>query len=461
MRLRVVLAVLAALAALPAGNAAAVTIGSNAVGSPAPEFFGCSGSGPCILIQDTIAGTPVRVPAGGWVITSWRVRGAEGTVGLQLIEPTGGTSDSLDGKVKASSPDVAGAGLGANALQEQAVRIPASTGDMIGLGLGSGAAVGGITSAGDTVIFEAPLATPFSTTGSGNVEQLVQATLEPDGDGDGFGDATQDGCPTSPSTHDACPQPPGPPDPLADLKAGGRPSVRLASKKVGAPKGTASIELINPNGYAVKGTLTLKQKGRKAGSKKYSIGPGGSAKAKVTLSKAARGALKRKGSLKLAATASVKGPIGSPGTLRATLNVSRKAVRAPSGGGSNHFEGLGKNVAAKFSFDLNGDQVQNAVGEIMVTCFYPGGTSRSGVEVWDPPGAFPLGQKTEQLADNRPSGILGSNVRKRYTMDATRSGDTVSGTIQVSYSFSTYNPSTGFVQGSSCVGEDTFTARRR
>ena len=107
-----------------------------------------------------------------------------------------------------------------------------------------------------------------------------------------------------------------------------------------------------------------------------------------------------------------------------------------------------------------GNQVQNIVGGIVVTCFYPSGNNRSGVEVYDPPGAFPLGQKTEQFADDKPSAILGSNTRKRYTMDATLSGNTVTGTIQVSYAFVTYNPQTGYSQLSSCVGEDTFTARR-
>jgi hypothetical protein len=460
MRLRVLIAMLIAATTVPAAQAGAVTIGSGAVGSPSPAFFGCSGADPCMLIQDTINGTPVRVPDGSWVMTSWRVRGAEGTVGLQVIQPTGGTADSLDGTVKASSPDLAGAGNAADAVQEQSVRIAVGTGDMIGLGLDGGASVGGQVSGANTVIFEAPLATPFSSNGFGNVEQLVQATIEPDSDGDGFGDATQDGCPTSQATQGACPQPPGPPDPLDELRGGGKPSVRLASRRVGAPKGTVAIEVINPNGYAVSGTLTLKQKRKKVGSKRYSIPAGESRRVKVKLTARARKALKRARKLKLSASASVRGPIGAAGALKATLTVLRRAVRPPAGGGGGRFAGRTKNIAAEFRFDLAGEQIQNAIGEIMVTCFYPGGTSRSGVEVWDPPGAFPLGQKTEQFADGKPSAILGSTVRKRYTLEAARSGDTVTGTIQVSYSFSAYNPQTGMAQGSSCVGEDTFTARR-
>jgi uncharacterized membrane protein YgcG len=39
-------------------------------------------------------------------------------------------------------------------------------------------------------------------------EVLVSAVVEPDADGDGYGDETQDGCPTDPSTHGPCPPPP-------------------------------------------------------------------------------------------------------------------------------------------------------------------------------------------------------------------------------------------------------------
>jgi hypothetical protein len=38
-----------------------------------------------------------------------------------------------------------------------------------------------------------------------NYETPINATIEGDADGDGYGDETQDGCPTLASTHDACP----------------------------------------------------------------------------------------------------------------------------------------------------------------------------------------------------------------------------------------------------------------
>jgi hypothetical protein len=41
----------------------------------------------------------------------------------------------------------------------------------------------------------------------------MAAVVEPDVDGDGFGDETQDGCPTDASTQGPCPQPSAPPPP--------------------------------------------------------------------------------------------------------------------------------------------------------------------------------------------------------------------------------------------------------
>jgi hypothetical protein len=45
--------------------------------------------------------------------------------------------------------------------------------------------------------------------GLGAKELLMNATIEPDADRDGFGDETQDGCPSSPATASPCPAMPG------------------------------------------------------------------------------------------------------------------------------------------------------------------------------------------------------------------------------------------------------------
>ncbi|MEA2330997.1 MAG: hypothetical protein QOH58_1135 [Thermoleophilaceae bacterium] len=449
-------AVVAVLLAAPAG-AQAITIGSDSLGSPAGDTVQCGTYDPCVLIQDDIGGGLIRVPSGDWIVTSWRTRGASGSMALEVLQPTGGTSSSLEGTFKSESAEVLGAGGGS--VQQFPTRLPASGGDMIGVAIDAAGGIGANAAGPGTTFYEAPPTANFTTNLSGTYELLLQATLEPDSDGDGFGDATQDGCSTSPSTQGACPQPPGPPDPLAALRAGKKPKVTISKSKVGAPKGVVAVVLNNPNGYRVKGRLTLTRKGRKVGSRSYSIAAGDQRAVKVKLSRKARRALKRAGKLKLKASATVKGPIGKRGSSKGSFTVVKSKLKAKRGG--KRFKGRTKNINVQFSFDLDGNQMRNIVGGIVVTCFYPSGRNRSGVEVYDPPAPFPLGRKTEQFANDKPSAILGSKTRKRYTMDARRKGDKVTGTIQVSYAFVAYNPITGFAQGSSCVGQDDFTAYRR
>jgi uncharacterized repeat protein (TIGR01451 family) len=88
------------------------------------------------------------------------------------------------------------------------------TGDTLGLTGSGGSGMGCIDtmSNSDTIRVKNP---PDATVGQdntgylGNLSKLkigVSAVVEPDADGDGFGDETQDGCPTDPSAHTgACP----------------------------------------------------------------------------------------------------------------------------------------------------------------------------------------------------------------------------------------------------------------
>lgn len=450
--------------------ASAETIGSSSLGAPAQTALTCGTYDPCVLIAEEISGAPVRVPAGNWIVTSWRVRNAEGEMALELLQPTGGTSSSLEGNFNAES-DLAVA-AGGDVVREFATRLPANGGEAIGVGLAAGAQVGGNASGG-AVFYEAPASEEFETNLSANYEVLLQVTLEPDADGDGFGDQSQDSCPSQADTQGACPSPPPPPraappppppDPLAPLRAGNRPLVRIGGGKVAAPAGTARIQIANPNGFDVKGTLKLTVKGKAIGSRAYAAKAGATVSVKVKLSKTARAALKKRGSLKAKALATVKGPIGKQGSSGGTLTITRRKPKqpappkAPSG---TRFTGKTANSTVEFGFDLVGDSMRDFSGGINVTCFYPGGTSRSAVEAFDPAGPFPLGSKSEQTVEDKESAILGSRTSKRYTVDAHATGaNTVAGTIQISYGFTTFNPITGFAEGSSCVGEDTFTASR-
>jgi hypothetical protein len=152
---------------------------------------------------------PALVPMSG-VITRWSLRTVVGISPphpqvLKVYRPT-----ALPGKfavVAESDPIVLASGL-----NTAAARIPVQTGDHLGLSeqkgavqpfsplcLGSGEGIIGVVSGDPTVgstveVSERP---PGS-------QLPIVATIEPDADGDGFGDETQDLCPQSAASQAAC-----------------------------------------------------------------------------------------------------------------------------------------------------------------------------------------------------------------------------------------------------------------
>ena len=92
------------------------------------------------------------------------------------------------------------------------VRLPVAAGDILALRSVSGAPrcsesgapadledIGNLLDSGTTW-------SPIVTNGPQQIVDLA-AVLEPDGDGDGYGDASQDGCPALAAVHDPCPAP--------------------------------------------------------------------------------------------------------------------------------------------------------------------------------------------------------------------------------------------------------------
>jgi hypothetical protein len=96
-------------------------------------------------------------------------------------------------------------------LQAFNVRFPINVGDYVGLS-GSGIIypLGPATGATMETTYPNPLNPNGSPGSSGNVpniELLVRARVEPDADHDGFGDETQDACPSNFSVQGTCPLP--------------------------------------------------------------------------------------------------------------------------------------------------------------------------------------------------------------------------------------------------------------
>ncbi len=206
--LRLGLAAVAISIALPAGADASKTVGSTLANPVDASATVCDGVEPC---TESIAGLgPAAIATGGatvptdGVIVKWRFKRGIGMAydaSFRLIRGGVGAGQS-------TAESVPSAGT-----YEFATRLPAKAGDQIGIDLpsvplfGVQAAHAGL--GGDLLdewsppLPEGSTAAPLNDD-KPNVELLINAELEPDADGDGFGDETQDACPTNAATQLAC-----------------------------------------------------------------------------------------------------------------------------------------------------------------------------------------------------------------------------------------------------------------
>ena len=202
------LVAVAALVVLPwalPGKAGAAT----QLGQVSPPFPLLSPSGNFVQLQT--ATIPYTVPFPGGVITGWSHMGTaeDGSAGsgrLQLWRQVGMTTDFF--LVGRSNLEPFTAGI----VNPFSTRVPVSGGELLGLrGEDAGSTYGGM--AGDNELElellggdPAPGETR-SAVGAADPVTLVNvsAVLEPDADRDGFGDETQDQCPTSATTQGPCP----------------------------------------------------------------------------------------------------------------------------------------------------------------------------------------------------------------------------------------------------------------
>jgi hypothetical protein len=200
-RICIVLAIVLGVcaAATPAASAATEFGDNCAANGGAPEYTFVSLS----AVGDPL---PLTAPSSG-VITQWKTIVALAelppgaiTESMTVLRPAGGAQFTVVGQ---STP-----GAVANGLNTFATRIPVQAGDHLGLA-GTFAPLYCRTELpGDAMgVFKGVLApgatTPFETAGGYRVP--VSAVIEPDADGDGYGDETQDKCPQSAALQTACP----------------------------------------------------------------------------------------------------------------------------------------------------------------------------------------------------------------------------------------------------------------
>jgi hypothetical protein len=350
-RLPLSLVVAAAVLAGPAAAQGSETIGVDPAGVYGATPQTCDDG--CTLVQDVNANLAVRVPAlagGRGVITSWKVRGSGGSARLRRVEGV------------AARGATAWAALTGN-TQTVAASLPVRSGERIGVDLSAGATIAGDESFyGDTLLAWRP-ALGDSETSNPDAEiggyVAYQAVVEPDADGDGLGDDTQDSCVACGGGKTPGPKPPGPQpgDPYAAIRAAGpRVSLPGAGSLV---KRSVSVTVANPYAFALTGKLTLKQGRKVAARARLKL----AASESRTVTVKVKPALARKRKLKLTASAVMKAPVGKARTTTRKLTVTR--VRPAKGVDGKYG---GKGLSAGWVMVVDKGVVENFNGTMTLYC---------------------------------------------------------------------------------------------
>jgi hypothetical protein len=279
---------------------------------------------------------PNAIPSAG-VITSWAftiagVLPPEYTVTekMKVFAPT-----SVPGQLTVVGESAASVSSGTTTSP---ARIPVQSGDLIGSSLTllnagkleQGAIFCKTENSGDEIAFVP--GDPFtgatvSTTGNeAGFQNPINVTVEPDADGDGYGDETQDKCPTDASTHEACPTPPPPPPVAAPITL----SASAAAKKSFL---TVSLTTTAQASVTVNGTVKIgKGKTVKLNGNTQTVALGALAKFTVLFPAKLKAALKQ---LPTSKKLTINLSASAPGATTKTLTVKvpgQKLVRHHAGG---------------------------------------------------------------------------------------------------------------------------------
>ena len=197
-----------ALLALALGAGAGVAVagtGSTELGdTTSMPTYGAEA--PVVQFSTTAGSSSYTTPDG--VLTSWRYHSSPdspaGSIRLELFRPLAG--DGVYEAVAASETKPLQPGTG----YRFAERIPVEAGWVLGLDPGADAETAIAVASGSDQMFQfgGDVAVGETRTATGpfpNYRVNVSATIEPDADRDGFGDETQDQCPTDASTQGPCP----------------------------------------------------------------------------------------------------------------------------------------------------------------------------------------------------------------------------------------------------------------
>ena len=193
------LALFLAIVATPGSAAASVRFGAT-LSNNADTTLACFNAEPDCSTVQTIrpetqqAGSPIS-----GVVTMWRTRPAvNGDITFQIVRRNGsGASRVVASDTQSVQQDT---------VNEFFVRIPIQEGDLLGLNAAGSSEPMRASAGAQVARFVPPLGSDLvaPTELVANTELLVNATVEPDADGDGFGDDSQDNCPTNAATQGGC-----------------------------------------------------------------------------------------------------------------------------------------------------------------------------------------------------------------------------------------------------------------
>ena len=206
---------LLAIGLLPAASGA-VTIGNNLSNAPGnATCMAMPGPTTCSVSQDTLnaadqASGGLVAPSNG-VLTKWRVRSG-GSVAFRAALRVLDGDHAILSEPPQNVPTTAG-------IHEFDTRISIATGNRIGLDIYNDSVammttipiIYNTAQPDSTWDFWSPALSDGSTvtpaSSSADIGLLLNADIEADADGDGYGDTTQDLCPTDATAHGACPGP--------------------------------------------------------------------------------------------------------------------------------------------------------------------------------------------------------------------------------------------------------------
>jgi hypothetical protein len=325
-----VMSVVAATLAFSGGASAATVVGSNCGAKNATI------SKTIISLKNSPANPlPSAIPSAG-VITSWNFNLFIPITGsglyqeqLKVFAPAGPNQYKVVGESALST-----IGVGSTNFL---TRIPVASGDLLGSQViassptetAQGILFCETEDPGDEVAFVGGDPTVGVTATALGTEKEVQnpvsATVEPDADGDGYGDETQDKCPSDASTQGPCPAPPAPPAPP---KAA--PPTTL-SASAAAKKGLVTVTLTSSAqaNVTVGGSVVLgKGKSASLSPSTQIVAPGSLAKFTILFPAKLKTALKAlPTSKKLSLTLTASAPGATSTNLTVKVPGQKKATR--------------------------------------------------------------------------------------------------------------------------------------